>query len=246
MLKELEDYGWFPALLRRWQMDFIGNIALWTKLYKPLVPVLEQIISKNNATGLQDTCSGSGMPAVFIHGQLIKKIPMLLTDKYPPAVFKNNPSVTYVNHAVDINELQPVKGTIYTMFNAFHHFSAEEQNELIKRLSGNRTAFLFAEILEPGIFTAIKIFFTGTILQLLTAPFVKPFSLARLIFTYIIPVNLFTVTYDGIISVIKSKTVKQYQEQLNYIASSSFVITVHQLKNPKGNVVYIKGEPINI
>ena len=77
MIKELEDYSWFPQTLRRWQMEFIGSIAVWTKLYQPLAPVLQQLIEENKIIALQDLCSGSGIPAVYIHNALIPKIPML-------------------------------------------------------------------------------------------------------------------------------------------------------------------------
>lgn len=244
MLKELEDYTWFPATLRRWQMEFIGNMAVWTKLYQPLVPVLEQLIHENNATSLEDTCSGSGLPAIALRNSISNKIPLLLTDKYPPAAFKSKSLVKYVLKASDIAALQPVNDTVYTMFNSFHHFSVKQQNDIIMNFSKNKAPFLIAEILEPSVWDGIKIFFITTIGQLITAPFVQPFSLLRLFFTYIIPINIFTVAYDGIISVIKSKTCKQYRVQLSHISTPSFEISVHQVNNWKGNVVYIKGRPI--
>ena len=245
MLKELEDYNWFPKILRRWQMEFIGTIAIWTKLYRPLTPILQQMILENKIISLQDLCSGSGIPAMYIHRQLAIPLPMLLTDKYPNENFVNKPPVIYSFHSVDILTIQPVENICYTMFNAFHHFTAVQQNEAVKKMAANNTPFLIAEILEPGIINGIKIFFTTTLLQLLTAPFVKPFSLARLFFTYIIPVNLFTVTYDGIISVIKSKTANQYSEALKNISTPAYTISIKTINNFKGNLVYIKGEPIN-
>jgi hypothetical protein len=57
MLKELEDYNWFPKILRRWQTEFIGSVAIWTNLYKPLVPVLNKMITDNSIINLQDICS---------------------------------------------------------------------------------------------------------------------------------------------------------------------------------------------
>ena len=244
MLKELEDYTWFPATLRRWQMEFIGNMAVWTKLYQPLVPVLEQLIHENNATSLQDTCSGSGLPAIALRNSISNKIPLLLTDKYPFTLFRQNYLVDYAGMATDIVKLQPVKDKVYTMFNSFHHFTGEQQKEIFRKFSDNKVPFLFAEILEPSLWVGVKIFFITTIGQLITAPFVQPFSLLRLFFTYIIPINIFTVAYDGIISVIKSKTCKQYRQQFSHISTPSFEISVHQVNNWKGNVVYIKGRPI--
>ncbi len=245
MIKELEDYNWFPKILRRWQMEFIGSVAIWTNLYKPLVPVLNKMIAENRIISLQDCCSGSGTPAMYIHKQLAAQIPMLLTDKYPDESFENKPPANYSIHSADVLQMQPAENILYTMYNAFHHFSVEHQQDILQKMAANKTPFLIAEILEPGIINGIKIFFTTTLLQLFTAPFVKPFSAARLFFTYIIPVNLFTVTYDGIISVIKSKTAQQYSEALKNISAPTYTISIKTIHNFKGNLVYIKGEPIN-
>lgn len=244
-MKELEDYNWFPAILRRWQMDFIGSMAVWTKLYLPLAATMDEMIVDNDIAALQDCCSGSGIPAMDTHRRLQKEIPLLLTDKYPEENFVNHPPVVYATQPVDVLQMATEENVLYTMFNAFHHFSAVQQKAIVQKLQQNNSPFIIAEILEPGLINAIKIFFTGTVLQIFAAPFVQPFSFARLFFTYIIPVNLFTVTYDGIISVLRSKTEKQYGELVINIASNHFVITVHKINNWKGNLVYIKGEPVN-
>lgn len=244
-MKELEDYNWFPAILRRWQLEFVGNLSVWTKLYHPLVAVINKMITYNKIAALQDLCSGSGLPALYIHKQLQTILPLLLTDKYPDENFINQPPVVYSKKNIDVLQMQTVAITLYTMFNAFHHFTTAQQKTILTKLVGNNSSFIIAEILEPGIITAVKIFFTGTLLQVFTSPFVHPFSFARLFFTYIIPVNLFTVTYDGIISVVRSKTEKQYRQLVESIAVSNFTITVHKVNNWKGNLVYIKGQPVN-
>jgi len=245
-MKELEDYNWFPAALRRWQMEFIGSVAVWTKLYKPIATLLDKMIAENKIIALQDTCSGSGVPALYVHQQLHNKIPLLLTDKYPVLSFENKSSVSYSVNSVDALKMQPVDGLCYTMYNSFHHFTNEQQQSFINKLAAANAPFLVAEILEPGIINVVKIFLTGMVLQLFIAPFIKPMSFGRLFFTYIIPVNLFTVTYDGIISVLKSKTVQQYKTLLKNSSTQNFTITVNNIKNWKGNVVYIKGQPNTI
>ena len=245
MLKELEDYNWFPKILRRWQTEFIGSVAIWTNLYKPLVPVLNKMIAANRIISLQDCCSGSGTPAMYIHKQLAVQLPMLLTDKYPDESFENKPPANYSIHSADVLQMQPAENILYTMYNAFHHFSVEHQQDILQKMAANKTPFLFAELLEPGFINISKIFFTTTLGQIFTAPFVQPFSLSRLFFTYIVPVNLFTITYDGIISVIKSKTAKQYKILVENISTPNYTITVNKVNNIKGNVIYIKGEPSN-
>ena len=243
MIKELEDYNWFPKIFRRFQMEYIGSIIQWVHFYQPIVPVLKILLEQNNVNTIHDLCSGSGLPAVYMQEQMGDKYATILTDKFPDSSFVNTSMVNYLKQESDVMELLPEDGKCYTMYNAFHHFSYQQQQQIIQKLQTANTPFVFAEILESDVFTLIKIIFTTTVLQLLTAPFVRPFSLLRLLFTYIIPVNVFTVTYDGVVSVVKSKTVKQYQKLLQEVTISSYELNVHKYSSWKGTVICIKGNP---
>ncbi len=243
MIKELEDYNWFPKIFRRFQMEYIGSIIQWVHFYQPLVPVLKTILEENNINTIHDLCSGSGMPAVYIQEQMGDKYKTILTDKFPESSFVNTTTVNYLQEEADVMGLLSEHARCYTMYNAFHHFNHQQQQQIIQKLQTANVPFVFAEILEPDFFTLIKIIFTTTVLQLLTTPFVRPFSLLRLLFTYIIPVNVFTVTYDGVVSVLKSKSVKQYQKLLEEVTKSSYALSVHKYSSWKGTVICIKGNP---
>lgn len=224
-------------------MDFIGSLAVWSKLYAPLAPVVQRLITESGCTKIQDVCSGSGMPALYIQKRCVNNVPLFLSDKFPVEDFDST-AATYINTISDVMALQPEKNTCYTMYNAFHHFNTEAQQQIIKGMAVAGAPFLFAEILQPGIFNMLKIFFSTTVVQLLVAPFVKPFSLTRLFFTYIIPVNIFTITYDGMVSVLKSKTAKQFTAALQHAGNNNYSVTVHTLKTTSANIVYIKGQPV--
>jgi hypothetical protein len=243
MIKELEDYNWFPKIFRRFQMEYIGSIIKWVHFYQPMVPVLKILLKENNTNTIHDLCSGSGLPAVYFQEQMGDRYKTILTDKFPESSFINTVTVNYLQKESDVMELLPERGRCYTMYNAFHHFNHQQQKHIIQKLQTANAPFVFAEILEPDISTLIKIIFTTTILQLLTVPFVRPFSLLRLLFTYIIPVNLFTVTYDGVVSVLKSKSVKQYQKLLQEMINDSYELSAHRYSSWKGAVIYLKGNP---
>ncbi len=243
MIKELEDHGWFPNLFRRHQAEYIGSIVNWFKLYRPLVANFQKMVVENKIIIIQDLCSGSGIPAIDMHRQLKGKHQTILSDKFPVRSFTNINEISYLPEEVDVLLLEPQPSVCYTMYNGFHHFTVTEQQLLIKKMAMMRNPFLIAEILTPGIFTMVKIIFAATLLQLFATPFIKPFSFMRLLFTYIIPVNLFTVLYDGIISVTRSKTVKQYTGLLESLSTTEFKISIHQYSNWKGKVVCIKGMP---
>lgn len=243
MIKELEDYNWFPKIFRRFQMEYIGSIIQWVHFYQPLLPVFKILLKGNNINTIQDLCSGSGLPAVYIQEQIGDEYKTILTDRFPESSFADTNTVNYLQLKSDVLELIPEDGKCYTMYNAFHHFNQQQQLQITQQLQAAKAPFVFAEILEPDIITLFKIIFTTTILQILTAPFVRPFSLPRLFFTYIIPVNIFTVTYDGVISVLKSKSVKQYQHLLQTFMNNNYELSVQKYSSWKGTIICITGNP---
>jgi len=243
MIKELEDYSWFPPMFRRYQAEYIGSLVIWLRIYRPLVSELEQLVRSTRPQFIQDLCSGSGIPAIYVQKQM-KNIPQtMLSDKFPDTSFNDNANLTYLKKSIDAIWVVPDPHICYTMYNAFHHFSSDQQKEMVNKMAVRKSPFLFAEILQPGVLTTIRIIFAATILQLFTAPFIKPFSLKRLFFTYIIPVNLLTVLYDGIISVFKSRPAHYYRKLLEGSSDNGFVITIGQYNNWQGNLVFIKGTP---
>lgn len=243
-MKELEDHSWFPTILRRYQADYIGSLVKWLSIYRPLVSELKQLVTSTQPHFIQDLCSGSGIPARYMQAY-VKNIPAtVLSDKYPDKSFKDEPKLLYVKQSTDAWKLIPQPGVFYTMYNSFHHFNSDEQRAIVKKMAENKTPFLFAEILQPGVLTMIRIIFASTILQLLTAAFIKPFSLKRLFFTYIIPLNLLTVLFDGIISVFKSGSANHYRKLLQDLSNSDFEISVGQYNSWKGMLIFIKGNPV--
>jgi hypothetical protein len=72
---------------------------------------------------------------------------------------------------------------------------------------------------------------------LVLTPFIRPFSLKRMIFTYIIPINIITITFDGIVSVLKSRSVKQYQ---GLFANRGQAMNIFRLKNGLNRLIVIQ------
>ena len=126
------------------------------------------------------------------------------------------------------------------MFNAFHHFDTSDQTKLVKRLKDNNANAFIVEILAPHYLFYFKILFTTTIGTLLLTPFLKPFSFKRLFFTYIFPINIFTITYDGLVSVYKSKSVRQYQKQMEGLILPS---AIFELKKGPFKLIVIQVNP---
>jgi hypothetical protein len=206
-MKELEDFNWFPQFLRNYQTDYIGFVVSKFKIYQVFIDYLNKHNLKSNS--MFDLCSGSGEPAITIFKNSNKFQELKLSDKFPPA-FQSKNNILYIDESTDATEHAFIPGETYTMFNAFHHFSDTDKLNIVRKCRSANSNLLIVEILEPTLFFALKVLVLTTIGVLLFNPFVKPFSCKRLLFTYVLPINIITITIDGIISVIKSRNKNSY------------------------------------
>ena len=240
-LKELEDYPWFPSYLRKMQLEYVGWISVQLRLYHPLLKLLQQFPSNKWI----DLASGSGWPAFYLQKNASHQIHYTLTDLYPDSV--SNEVKKYVDVEVEpfnLLDLQPQVGKQYSMFNAFHHFTLVQQKEIIKKIKEAKSSCMIAEVLEPTWLCFLQVTLAAFIVQPLTAWAIRPFSFIRIITTYIIPIQLITVAWDGWISVLKSKSLSQYKALVSDLADNQYSIEVKRIKQLRGNLIVILAQPI--
>ena len=233
-MKELEDYNWFPPLLRNFQTDYIGFVVAKFNIYQSFIDYLNQ--QKNNNSVMFDLCSGSGEPALSIFSKSKNFSSLNLSDKYPNLKYIKRENVIYIEESVDVLNMEFEKGQTYTMYNAFHHFSDEDKKLIIQKCNQANANMFIVEILEPSLFFLIKVLALTTFGVLLFNPFVKPFSWKRLLFTYIIPINIISISFDGMVSVLKSRSLKNYKE----LFADSKNINVFNLKRGISSLVVIE------
>ncbi len=212
-MKELEDHDWFPQIFRQYQTDYIGFVVARFNIYQPFVHYLRE--QGGLPPVMHDLCSGSGEPAISIFQQSGLFSQLILSDKYPTNNFIPYEHVSYISEPMDALREPFRQGELYTMFNAFHHFTDQEKQKMVADLIASDAKAFFVEILSPSLFTLFKILLATTIGTLVLTPFVRPFSWKRLFFTYIFPVNILTIAFDGITSVMKSLSVRSYRILFN-------------------------------
>ncbi len=246
-MKELEDYDWFPAILRRHQTDFIGAMVEWTGIYAPLVPVLAHMRQNFGTTRITDLCTGSSNPMFYLLGQLKQPTEVLLTDKFPFEPVRTamgEHTIELERASYDVLEVSLAPNTIHTIFNAFHHFDEEEQALILEKLQATRAPFLIVEILQPNALEFVRIALTTTFGQWLAAPFVRPFSWLRLLFTYVLPINIVTVLTDGLVSVAKSKPLAHYETLVKHTQQHGYRLAVRTVHTTLGTqLTIIEGYP---
>ena len=234
-MKELEDHEYFPSVLRNFQTDYIGFVVSAFKVYNAFIQHIKTIAMPSPI--MSDLCSGSGEPAISIFRESNCFKYLTFSDKYPNELGLCDNNISYKIERADVITMEFKPHKCYTMFNAFHHFTDEDKLFITQRIQASGAAAFIVEILEPTITCMLKVLFTSTLGSLLLMPFVKPFSITRLFFTYIIPINVFTITFDGVVSVFKSRSADHYRK---LFTGCSDTIEVFRLKNGISPLIVIQ------
>lgn len=242
-MKEMADCDWFPQWMRLHQQEFLGFFAFHFNIYKPLVKVLEPMLNYKYQPAWTDTCSGNGSAALSIERFITPSPSLLLTDKFPPSIIQALPSnILYDTQPLDILQKLPKGKGVITLFNAFHHFNQDEKLALLQKVSTAKRPFLSVEILRPSFGSYLSVLGASTIGQWLFAPFIKPFRLSRLIFTYLIPIHIVSVLVDGWISVAKSERKTGYASLLSQMQKpKGYIFSVIHIKNYWNHLTILKG-----
>lgn len=252
-LFEFEDQRWFPGFLRDYLTDFLQFLSNRTQMYKGIVPVLEQTLKQCNTNQIIDLGSGGGGGLLWLNTALLNDIPdlkILLTDYYP-----NLDAFNYTHrqannidfHSSPVNALsvpQELKG-LRTMFLSFHHFKPDQARQILQDAvdSGNPIAIIEGQ--ERNLPSIIAMCLSPLSVAL-TTPFIRPFKFGRILFTYFIPLVPLFVLWDGIISALRTYSIKEMEllvQQLNN--HKSYDWEIGRKKSGPATLLYLIGVPKN-
>ena len=129
------------------------------------------------------------------------------------------------------------------MFLSFHHFKPEQGVEILQNAVNSNQPIGIFEIQDRSVPSIIAMLLSP-ISVLLTTPFIKPFSLLRLLFTYIIPIIPIIVLWDGVVSSLRTYSVDEMQQLIKSVENNeNFDWHIEKKKAKMGFVIYTIGIP---
>ncbi len=248
-LFELEDQSWFPAILRNYGTDFLQFLSNKTKMYKPVIPIIEKGIKKSGEHRIIDLGSGGGGGLLWLNSELKKTIPdlkIILTDYYPniPAfeyTRQQGDNFEFATKPVDAKNVPEELKGFRTMFLSLHHFKPKDAQQILQNAVDSRASIGIFEAQERSLPSLLAMFFSP-ISVLFTTPFIRPFKIGRIFFTYLIPIVPLFVWWDGIISALRTYSVKEMKELVEQIGNKdSFDWEISKIRSGPGIILYLLG-----
>ena len=250
-LFEFEDLKWFPSFLRNYGTDFLQILANKTPMYDPAVPIIEKALKKDKTNRIIDLGSGGGGGLLRINKALLKENPevkILLTDYYPNTdafeyTKKQAENISFINTSIDAREVPNELKGLRTMFLSLHHFKPQDARMILQNAVDTNSPIAMFEGQERSAMSLIAMFFSP-ITVLFTTPFIRPFKWGRILFTYIIPIVPLFVGWDGMVSSLRTYSVKEMQQLVDGLKNKDhFDWEIKRLKAGPGILLYLVGIP---
>src|SRR5579875_1326682 len=206
---EIHDQPWFPAFLRDHVTEALEAVWNGNRTYAPIAASLRQAVRRSGATCIVDLCSGGGGPWLGLYPDIADGQPLTiwLTDLYPNAILAGRTCADGPIRAcpdpVDARSVPAHLSGFRTIFSSFHHFDPDAARAMLADAFSRRQGIGIFEAARctPGTLLAVN---AVPLLGLREAARARPLRLARLLWTFLLPVVPATLWADGLLSCLRS------------------------------------------
>jgi hypothetical protein len=254
-LFEFEDQPWFPSVLREAMTDCMSYLGEMSRRpYLDFVKRLQPAMAACGAERLVDLCAGGGGPSWTISQMLTeatgKPVPVLLTDLYPnhqrwERLREISSGVAdFVAQPVDATQVPASLPGFRLVCSGFHHLRPEQARLVLADAVKQRQGIAIWEGLERSWSCVLQLPLSFPFLFLI-APFVKPFRLSRLFFTYIVPLVPLCLLWDAFVSSLRVYSPAELRELVASLPESNYVWDIGPLQTPGSprSATYLIGYP---
>jgi hypothetical protein len=248
-LFEFEDLEWFPTFLRNYITDFLQFLSNKTKIYKSIIPILKKGLEKSSTNQIIDLGSGGGGGLIWLNSELkkdISNLKIILTDYYPNiSAFKftkkQADNFEYVEKSVDARDVPSELSGLRTQFLSLHHFRPDDAKQILQNAMNSNSSIAIFEAQERSFKSILAMLFSP-ISVLLTTPFIQPFNLGRFIFTYLVPIVPLIVLWDGVVSSLRTYSVKEMKELVNKLnGTENYDWEIGKVKSGPSLILFLLG-----
>lgn len=250
-LFEFEDQAWMPSFLRDYMTDFLSFLSNHLDVFKPIVPIISRALESSSERTIVDLGSGAGGGWMKLSTHLHNNHPGVrihLSDFYPNRAAMNRvaqvaPNVSFIEHPIDARKVPAETRGLRTLFLAFHHFKPKDAALILQNAVDANQPICVFEGQNRSLPSIVGMVFSP-IVFLATTPFIKPFEFKRLIFAYLIPVLPVLVLWDGVVSCLRTYSVRELKALIQGLEGNErFEWEVNGMKSGPGKILYLMGIP---
>lgn len=235
-------------------LDFLRFMISKLNAYEAAVPWLKVLLQKTGQQHITDLCSGAGGGIAVVQEALSremgKPVSITLSDLYPNLDTyrflqeQTAGKIDFISEPVNAMDVtEDIKG-VRTIFSSFHHFNPTQAKAILQDAAGKRKAIGIFEGADKSWLELLMLWFIFPFLILLVTPFIRPFKLSRLFFTYIIPLIPAGILWDGTVSLLRIYTPEILLKMTQDISAENYTWQAGKTGSRLGKkVIYLIGYP---
>jgi hypothetical protein len=234
--------------------DYLRYLLEALEFYKPVAPMLLETMKITGSTQIVDLCSGGGGSILQMQKELSaisgKRIKIILTDLFPNFTSyrylskKSSGDISFANMSVNALKVPGELKGVRTIFSGFHHFDKENAKLVLQDAVTNKEAICIFDGGNKNILMAFGAVFIHPVLFVIWTPFIRPFRLRRILFTYLIPVIPLCTMWDGMVSITKLYSPEK-MKQLTANIGGNYIWESGRIRSRYGlSIAYLRGYPV--
>jgi hypothetical protein len=250
---EIHELSGCPNVLRRIATEYLRTVGDAFRAFEPITPLLAGLLEASGERTIVDLCSGAGGPLISLAERVSQRLgfspELVLTDLNPVPG-----SLSHAQRSASVpvrTELEPVDARavperlagVRTVFDAFHHFKPEDARHILADASSRRVPILVVEATERSLRAVLGMMLFVPPLVVLLTPFIRPFSGWRLFFTYVVPVAVPLILFDGIVSCLRTYTLDELRELTAGLEGGGYAFKIGTKRARGQQLIYLLGTP---
>ena len=222
-LPQISQQKWFPGFLRNCIHEFMTWFVGKVHAAKPFLPVIQEGLEYTDSIIALEANVGAGFETV--EGMI-------------------DPQITVKR--MDIQNFDPREEGLYLFVNCFHQLRPEKALSMLDEISKNNQPVVMVEGNNDSLWQVVGMTVFVPLTVLLTAPFVKPFRVSRLIFTYLIPILPIVTLIDGFLALFKLYAPDDLNQLVGSLENNAYQWKSGKSDNGRGGkIIYLIGHPVS-
>lgn len=254
-LFEIEDSPLLPSLIRDMMTEYLHWVMHVSGPYDQAASRIALLLRAAGTTRVIDLMSGAAGPwprLVPLVTAALGAVPQVtLTDLHPNhgafarAEQESEGAIRGRREPVDATAVPAELVGVRTMFTGLHHLSPDQVRALMRDAATQRQPFLSFELTRRSV-PGVLLMLASVFLVLVSAPFIRPFRLERLVLTWVLPLLPLCIVWDGVVSALRTYTRDELLAFATDVASDGYAWEVGQVQSastPMG-VTFLIGQLI--
>ncbi|MFD2246012.1 class I SAM-dependent methyltransferase [Pontibacter ruber] len=253
-LFELEDQPWFPHVIRQGMLDFLRFMISKLGAYEEGLPLLQELLERTQQRHVTDLCSGASGGIEGIQKALSKRmgfpVHVTLSDLYPNIKSyeylraQSGGRIDFIPEPVDATAVPATVKGVRTIFSSFHHFPPKAAQAILQDAADKRAAIGIFEGASKTWPELLLLWLVFPFVILLVTPFIRPFKLSRLFFTYLVPLIPLGIIWDGTVSLLRIYTPDMLRKMAANVHAPNYTWRAGKAGTKPGKyVIYLIGYP---